>query len=264
MKRLVKWMERLSLDAVLVAVCWCASLGAAAGDMPDVGTFAILALAVWLAYVADRLWEVRPGRSGPSTDRHSYYQNNYTAFRSLWLVLFPLGAILGYLLLPQWQFLGGWVLVALVGLYLWIIGRTDDFSRRLLLKRTLVPLIFTGGVTWMAAGWTTVQGLAATGVLLFTSLANVLLISLQENRREGGPPWLGRLTGISLFLLLVVANGLLPLDWMIGLAALYAVGVYFVLYIRIRAAGVGMIRMWVDAALLDAGLIILILKLWLG
>ena len=76
-----KWLERLSLDAVLVAVVWGLALGGKGMGL------IVLGLATWLTYVADRLWEVRPGKPVPQTDRHSYYKSNYTVFRTVWLAV---------------------------------------------------------------------------------------------------------------------------------------------------------------------------------
>ncbi len=264
MMSIVKWLERLSLDAVLVALCWCAALGSAVDKMAGPAGFAVLAMATWLAYVADRLWDVRPGTTTPVSERHLYYKNNYKAFFAAWLVLFVVAVLLAWNCLPARQFIEGWWLVFAVVLYLWLISRVQDFSRRLLLKRVLVPVLFTSGVAWMAESWMTPSGLAATAVLLVASLGNVLLISCQENRGNDLPPWVSRFAGAALVLHLVLGNGLLLVDWKCALAALYAGAVYYVLFIRIRTAGVAMIRMWTDATLADAALIILLLNVLLG
>ena len=60
MRKLVRWLERLSLDAVIVAVVWGLALGKDTGNPGLLVSIVILGCATWLTYVSDRLWEVRP------------------------------------------------------------------------------------------------------------------------------------------------------------------------------------------------------------
>ena len=258
----IKWLERLSLDAVGVALLWGGALGMLGGHSLRAGDWIVLALATWLTYVADRLRDAAPGRETPLTDRHLFYERHRKVVSLWWLGLFALVFLAAVILLPVWKLLWGWTLVVGIAGYLWFLGQPLGFSQRLLLKRICVPLIFTLGVGWIAESWRTPEGLLASAVLLAGALANVLLISYQENRDKELPAWLPRLLGGALLGLLVLGNGALLVRWSIGVAALYCAVVYFVLFIRIKAQGVGMVRMWCDAALADGAILILLIE-WL-
>lgn len=258
---LFRWLERLSLDAVIVAVLWALALEAGQGAV-DGGTLVVLCLATWLTYVADRLRDAAPGRTVPLTERHLYYRDHYRQFRTAWLAAFPVAVLLAFLFLPLWKVLWGWVLVGVVLLYLYLLGRIRNPGSRLLLKRLAVPLIFTGGVAWMAESWRTPEGWCGTAVLLLGALANLFLISCQESGEEERPVWLPRSLGAAMILLVLAGNASLAIYWPAGAAALYCAAVYYVLFLRIKVREVEMIRMWADATLMDAAIILLILQIW--
>lgn len=260
------WIERLSLDAVLVALLWGWALMWLAGreiDFPELG---VLAMATWLTYVADRLLDTGPGRQTPNTGRHLYYKRHYSEFRTIWLAGFIVVVPAAYLMLPFWKFAGGWSLVAAIALYLWILGRCLDSSGRLLLKRTAVPVIFTLGTGWMAESWRTPEGLAASLVLLAGAFANVLLISLREAGDETAPApaWLPATAMASVVVLGVVAVAAFHILWLVAVAALYGNIAYGVLLGRIRSGGLPLVRMWADAALADMALLVVILHYFFG
>jgi len=259
---LVKWLERLSLDAVVVAVVWGIGLAQAAGRPMGIGTAMVLAMATWLVYVADRLRDVGPGKVTPKTDRHLYYDRHYKPFGLAWLGGFAVVILLAVAVLPPWKILWGWVLVLGIVWYLWKLGKDLGAGQRLLLKRTAVPLLFCLGVAWMAESWRTPEGWCGTAVLLLGALANLLLISCQESGGENRPAWLPRALGISMILLVLAGNASLAVYWPAGVAALYCAAVYYVLFLRIKVQEVEMLRMWVDAALMNAAIIVLILQIW--
>ncbi|MGA1205899.1 MAG: hypothetical protein ACO3ZW_08880 [Opitutales bacterium] len=250
MKNAFDWLERLSLDAVLVAMAWGLALG---GRMMDL---LVLGIATWLAYVADRLWEVRPAKDVPQTDRHLYYLNHYRKFGLAWVMGLGASTTLALLFLPLWKVLGGCALVALISLYLYLLGRPMGFSGKLALKRSVVPLVFAAGVVWMSESWRSTDGIAGSMVLLSAAFANLLLISCRENRDQFLPAWLPRATGASLLGMLLVANAALLVHWPVGVAGLLCCMGYFVLMVRIRAADVVHARAWADGCLLVSGLLL--------
>jgi hypothetical protein len=261
MKAAGEWLERMSLDAVIVAVLWGVALGQVSGVGMDAGTVLVLALATWLTYVADRLRDTAPGREVPETSRHLYYRKHYKAFRTTWLMMFPLTVLLAFVFLPLWKLQWGWVLVAVILVYLHLVGRMRAGSPRMLLKRLAVPLIFTAGVGWMSESWRTMDGGMGLLVLFLAALLNVLLIALEEAREETSPRWLPGLLGGALVLLVLAGNASLLVYWPVAVAGLYCALVYFVLLLRIREGGVEMIRLWTDAALADGAILIILLQL---
>ena len=259
MSLFAKWLERLSLDAVIVAVVWGTGLSLLAGRPAGMAEMAILGVATWLTYVADRLWEVRPGSQVPVTDRHRYYQRHYQQFKGIWLSVFVVAAGYALIELPGWKLIPGWALVAAIAVYLAALTRIEKASGRLLLKRLLVPVIFTAGVLLMSDAWRTGSAIAGSAVLLSGAFSNVLLIAYQENRDTADmPDWLPSLTVRSVFVLLGVAHVALFIHWPVGLAGLACFGGYFVMYIRLRAGRVDRVRTAADGILALSGLLLLL------
>jgi hypothetical protein len=251
---LLTWLERLSLDAVMVAVVWAWALG---GDAHVIGV-EVLALATWLTYVADRLWEVRPGRIAPQTDRHLYYQRHYRIWRILWMAGFVLSVVLAVVGLPVWKWAGGWGVVAVIGVYLYFLGKNLCARERLLLKRTAVPVIFVAGVSWMAESWRTPETLLGTAVLLSGALVNVILVSTWERGSGKLPAALRWLYAAGLAGLGILGLAGLVIDRPVGLASLTALAGFLLLHGFIRRESAGNLRVVADLVLLLAGLVLVV------
>ena len=255
MRQLIKWMERLSLDAVIVAVVWGIALG-----MADMLSLLVLGMATWLTYVADRLRDCGYGLVVPGTDRHLYYKNNYKLFRNLWIVGFLAVAVLAGFSLPLWKVLWGCLLVAGIVLYLWAIPKMTGPSSRLILKRLVVPLIFAAGVGWMAESWRSPEGNFATGVLLLGASTNVLLISYWENRDKDRVRWLPHALGGALIGLFCLSQLGLLYYLQEGLSGLVCTVVYFVILLWVQAGRAQAVRSWSDGTLAAAGVVLILLK----
>ena len=256
----VKWLERLSVDAVLVGVLWGLALESSAGRPMRVGEIAVLALSTWLTYVADRLRDAQEAQLAAGTDRHGFHERNRRELVLAWLVVFTLAVIMAVAVLPGWKVLGGWVLVLGVVVYLWLLKQPMAERSRMLMKRLVMPLIFAAGVAWMTESWRTTEGIGAMVMLFGLALANVVLISCQENRGREELDWLWKLLGGALLGLLAAGNAALLLHWPSGLAGLACAAVYFGLMLRVKAVGVPAIRIWVDAVLAAAAVLVLILR----
>lgn len=258
MRNSFKWLERLSLDAVFVAMAWGVALSHMMNRHGIGHDMVVLAIATWLTYAGDRLWEVRPGRIPPETERHAYYKNHYREFFALWVLAFAVVCIVAITGLPAWKVAWGWLIVFMIISYLLLVDRIAGFSQKLLLKRTVVPVIFTTGVVWMTESWRSVQGIAGSAVLLFAAFANVLLISYWESHDRNRPKWLEGYAAASLLFMLVFSNAALYLDLSLGLAGLLCAGGYFYLFIRIKTGVATHVRAWVDAILVGAALVVLL------
>ena len=257
--RIHRLLEYGSLDAPLVALVWGCAITLEAGRSLHFAEMAILFLATWLAYVADRLWECRPGREVPETPRHRHYARNHRPWLLIWVTVLPLAIGLAWLTLPGWKFLGGWAVTLMVFAYFGSLGMRMPDHRRLILKRVAVPLLFAAGTALMAEGWHTTGGRVATAVLAAAAAANVLLISMQESRPHYQPPWLPQLAGISLLINFLVSQTGLLLDVPASASGLAHAIIGFVLIIRIQAAGVPWIRAFTDGSLLFCGLLLVVL-----
>ena len=259
LRLLHRMLECGSLDAPWVAVVWGAALAQAAGHRLAWADLTILFCATWLAYVADRLWECRPGHSVPSTFRHEFHARHFTTLLRLWLAGLLLSVIVAWLVLPLWKFLTGWIGVALVVLYLGCLNLEMPRGRKILIKRTAVPVLFAAGTGLMAEAWRQPEGWFSCLILAAGAAANVLLISLQEGRPEPEPVYLPRLVGVSLLVVFGLGQAGLILYLPAGLSALLFALVGFILLVRIQAAGLSLIRAATDAGLLIAGLLFLAL-----
>lgn len=244
MGKLAKWIERLSLDAVVVAVLWGFAMGMRGLTEP-----AILALATWLTYVADRLRDAAPDQGQLTTDRHLYYRDHYKLFAKLWICGLLVAVATAAIFLPLWKTGWGLVIVGAILLYLWAVRNAEDWSRRLLLKRTSVPMIFATGVCWMSESWRTAEGIYLTLLLLTGALVNVLLISYWENRSGQLPKWLPHMLGASLVGMFCLSQfGLLYFS-VAGMAGLVTVFGYFFILLLVQARKVIPVRAWSDAVL---------------
>jgi len=252
------WLEGLSLDAVLVALAWGIALANESGAGLSPGTAGVLALATWLTYVGDRLLDTRPGQQLPVTQRHALYRRHWAVFATVWLILLPAAVILAARLLPGWQFAGGWILVLVVIFYYCLLQFPVHPAARLFLKRSLVPLIFTAGVAWMAQAWLCPEAIGGSAVLLLGAAGNLLLISEAErpgfaDRRS----WLSRSLTLVLAGLFLLAAGASPWFPAAALASLsVALSLSALRRYRRRIPPTG-VRLLADAVLLLAAGILL-------
>jgi hypothetical protein len=255
---LIRWLERLSLDAVIVAVVWGIALAELAGGKLDLWPVVVLALATWLTYVADRLWDVRPGRPVPETDRHRYYKCHYRSFAFAWSAVFVCVVLVAILDLPVWKWAGGWGVVACVVGYLALLARDWGPSSRLLLKRIAVPFIFTIGVGWMSECWRVLAGWPALGILLCGALANVLIISYWESHDTTRPRWLLPACWASVAGLASVGSVTLLLHIPLGGAGLVSAAAYAWLLMNVRPGSGVPVRALVDGVLAVSGILLLL------
>ncbi|MEM1060411.1 MAG: hypothetical protein AAGK14_14300 [Verrucomicrobiota bacterium] len=135
------WVQLLSLDAVAVAVVWQGFLGAYWEVPLGWADRVVLALTVWLVYVADRLFDA--GRGKADTLRHVFYGRHRMRFLAAMLVVAPLTALLALIFLSWTVLIYGTVLAGVVALYLWALQRSSVDGEEL--KPITVGVIFTLG-----------------------------------------------------------------------------------------------------------------------
>ncbi|HKT12103.1 MAG TPA: hypothetical protein VJW77_09805 [Terriglobia bacterium] len=192
------WITRLSLDAPVVAVLWQLLFARAFHVQLARSVTILLAVVVWLIYVADRLLDVvkAPAQDAEAT-RHTFYR------RRMWAFLFPLGA---GLVLAAWMsltkldaktFYGGLVILLAVGVYMLAVHLVSP-RREWLPKELLVGVLFALGTSfpvWVHMSYDFAELVGP--FLLFTVLCwmNCAAIEYQEwtrlrSRRFGRPhPW---------------------------------------------------------------------------
>lgn len=254
-----RWLERLSLDAVLVVGLWAGCLN---GWVPGEGRgidLGILLLVVWLVYVGDRLLDVRRGPKG--TDRHQFHARHATVLWTLWRVGFAAAVWISWQYLDHWKFVYGCLVAATVFLYWGILQRVRVRIWRFILKRLSVPLILVSGIGLMTEAWRSREALMALALLFVAAMLNLTLISLEENRFEeaGYFSLLSRFAAIFWGTLFVFSIGLSWTFLPVGVAGLYGSAAFSWVYVQVRKKGIPAVRIWTDAILADMAIL-----MWIG
>ncbi|MGA8183092.1 MAG: hypothetical protein WB819_05550 [Terriglobia bacterium] len=215
------WLTVLSLDAPAVAALWQLLFARSFHTRLGTSTTILLALVVWLIYVADRLLDaLKAPAQGVEATRHIFYR------RHLWAFLFPL--CIGFLL-AAWMALtrldvetfgDGVIILLAVGAYLLAVHLVSP-EREWLPKEMLVGVLFGLGTCFPV--WEHMPNDTTTIVapfLLFTALCwmNCTAIEHEEwkrlrGRRFGKPHpwtvWMGRHFWLLSFVIAAVAVGLI-------------------------------------------------------
>jgi hypothetical protein len=186
------WPSLLSLDAPVVAVLWLALLSEALRvRVPAVET-AVLAMAVWLIYVADRILDsFSEGERVPLAPRHRFYREHRAAFALPFCAILLLAAWMAWTWLGERTLLGGVVLAAVVAAYFCVVHLTGSKAQRWFPKELIVAILFCSGACLPVA--TRMEGASAAELAAFAGFAlvawmNTVLIEYTEwiTLREGG------------------------------------------------------------------------------
>lgn len=260
------WLTVLSLDAPAVAVLWQLLFARSFHARVSASVTLLLALVVWLIYVADRMLDTlkKPG-DGAEATRHIFYR------RHLWKFLIPLAA--GFLLaawmsltrLDARTFRYGIVMLFAVSIYLLAVHLLSPGSEWLP-KEMLVGVLFALGTCFPV--WENSTGsvaMLAASYLLFTALCwlNCAAIEHEEWTRlrqsKFGAPhswtvWMGRhflllaaAAAVATLCLLVVDSG--HLHWQLLTAELLSALAFLLIRHRHRELSLERFRVLVDLAL---------------
>jgi len=175
------WLNRLSLDAVLVAMVWCMAVAEAQNVLVGRVEVLLLGLFTWLAYTGDHLGDVWLGKATPTTGRHQWFFNNRRRLAVIWFVVAILVTLAALVVLPMWKFLWGLLLAAAVIAYFGIVRLPLSHVFLMFLKRGCVAALFAGGIVWMAEAWRQTVGMLVVLAFLLAALANLFLHSVWEN-----------------------------------------------------------------------------------
>ncbi|KAA5538885.1 hypothetical protein FYK55_25960 [Roseiconus nitratireducens] len=235
------WLARangLSLDAPLVALVWSSLLlhwtgGTSSGTAvnsvwpglgPVTASEAVLALTVWLIYVADRLLDVRRlDFSAATADRHRFVRRVAVPMVAAWIVGLAIDLWMTLTLLDDATRRAGWAVVLLVVLYFVAVHRSvlkTDHPKELWVG--LIFAVGTGLPAWCHG--LTFAAAVATIALIALCIVNCLIVSVGQQHaddQQGDPSWLKRRTnirrrltpisiGIALFAAINGATGVLP------------------------------------------------------
>jgi hypothetical protein len=199
------WLTLLSLDAPAVAVLWQLLFARCFHIRLRLSLTLLLALVVWLLYVADRFLD---SLTVPSQDmeplRHRFYRRHRWAFLPAFCVIFLLAGWIAWRQLDPRTLRNGAVIMLAVGVYLFLVHWQRPKSRAVIPKEMFVGVLFGLGTcfpVWekMLPGRTRLLG----PFLLFVVLCwlNCVAIEYSEwtrlRQRRFSPPhpstaWLGR------------------------------------------------------------------------
>jgi hypothetical protein len=180
------WPNLLSLDAPLVALLWqllfVRCFHGSLGLLPA----ALLAVAVWIIYVADRTldaWRGTPGTAGQP--RHEFYRRHWRTVLPIWIAALGAGGWLAWSRLPAPLFVEGAAVASGTALYLAAVHLAPGILRRSGSKESAVAVLFGLGAS--LAAWPGVRTASdVLAILLFSCLCwmNCAAIDDWEHGRE--------------------------------------------------------------------------------
>jgi len=176
------WPNLLSLDAPVVALLWQILFARCFHADVSPAAAALLMLAVWLIYAADRVFDARGESKLP---RHEFYRRNWRALAPVWSAGLAIGAWLAWTRLPVMLFERGLLLLAAVALYFALVHLAP---LRNWPKEAVVAVLFALGAS--LAAWSRIRSAADVAtIVLFSCLCwiNCAAIEKWERRINGWP-----------------------------------------------------------------------------
>jgi len=169
------WPNLLSLDAPIVAVVWQALFVRSFRAQFDPLAALLLVLAVWIIYVADRVFDAwrQSGIPNVGQPRHEFYRDHWRAMAPPWIAALIVAGWLAWTRLPPALFLDGVMLLAAVAIYFGI----THFLKRRWPKELAVAALFAAGASlaaWhQAKSWIDLATIVLFGLLCWINCAAI-------------------------------------------------------------------------------------------
>jgi hypothetical protein len=173
--RLWLYPNLLSLDAPIVAVVWQVMFAWSFRARFDPLAAVLLILAVWVIYVADRVFDAwRQSAENPvEQPRHEFYRRHWRAVTPVWIAALGISAWLAWTRLPVALFSRGVTLLAAVAIYFGFA----HFSKRRWPKELAVAVLFASGASlavWEhAKTWIDIATIVLFGTLCWINCAAI-------------------------------------------------------------------------------------------
>ncbi len=186
------WPGLLSLDAPIIAVLWLVLFGKALEVRVPATETAVLAMAVWLIYVADRILDsFRESERVPLAPRHEFYKEYRAAFVLPFCAILLLAAWMAWTKLDERTLRGGVVLSAIVAAYFGVVHLSGSKAQRWFPKELAVAVLFCAGTCLpviVRIGRPNAPEIAAFVAFVLVAWMNTALIEYAEwvTLREGG------------------------------------------------------------------------------
>ncbi|MGB0409639.1 MAG: hypothetical protein ACPGIC_06540 [Opitutales bacterium] len=170
-----QWPNLLAIDAALIAAAWLWVFNDLQAGHIKVASYLVLALSVWLTYVADRLFDVaRRSRSELLSHRHQFAKQYGRLLWLVWMLVLLFNIRLALSSLSEGQLERGWVLLIVCLAY---TSLNQLLAKRFFPKELLVALIFTGGTQVFLPE---LSGSITVLAFALSCLANCLIIANRE------------------------------------------------------------------------------------
>lgn len=178
------WPGLLSLDAPIVAVLWLLLLGAVLHVRVPASDTAVLAMAVWLIYVADRILDsFRESERVPLAPRHQFYREYRAAFALPFCAVLLLAAWMTWTKLDERTLRGGVALAAIVAAYFGVVHLAGNKAQAWFPKELAVAGLFCAGTCLPVVtriGKPSAAELAVFGGFVLVAWMNTALIEYGE------------------------------------------------------------------------------------
>jgi hypothetical protein len=194
---LTTWFGALAIIEPLVGVAWQRALADALGLALDIRYSALLAVSLWLVYIADRWLDagvLRP--DAPCSARHRFSREHRSGLALAWLcgLVLDVGLAIATLDAIEWAARVG-LLITTCGYFWGVHSRLNTAPKEL-----LVAGIYSAGITvfaWPQMGWPWTWRFATSAALLcfaLLALLNLATIALAERAldEKQGFPTLGK------------------------------------------------------------------------
>jgi len=177
------WPNLLSLDAPLVALLWqilfVRCFHGSLGMLPA----ALLAVAVWLIYVADRTLDA--WRGSIEQPRHEFYRRHWRMVLPVWMAALGAGGWLAWSRLPAPLFAEGVAVASGTALYLTAVHLAPGLLRRAGSKESAVAVLFGLGAS--LAAWPGVETASdVLAIVLFSGLCWMNCAAIDDWERGDG------------------------------------------------------------------------------
>lgn len=176
------WPNLLSLDAPIVAVLWQVLFARCFHADVNALAAALLVLAVWLIYAADRVFDA--WNESSALPRHEFYRRYWRFIAPVWSAVFAITGWLAWTRLPAALFERGVLLLAAVGIYFAVVHLLPRRFRCAWPKEIAVAVLFALGAS--LAAWGRVRSAEDfETIFLFSCLCwiNCVAISQWEHRQ---------------------------------------------------------------------------------
>jgi hypothetical protein len=171
------WPNLLSLDAPLVAMLWQLLFARCFHIAIDAAATALLMLAVWLIYAADRMLDALADRG--KLPRHDFYRRHWKTVLPVWAAGFVFAAWLAWARLAAELFNRGVLIAFAVAVYFAIV----HLIRPAWPKELAVGMLFALGAS--VAAWSAVHSAVdVEAIVLFSCLCWINCIAIERWERR--------------------------------------------------------------------------------